>query len=258
MADEFIGKELAKGNDILSYIPSPLIQAEAFLDRMTNLWRYEFGIPYTVNGSLVWGTDMWVLADNLVQAIKTVCSKLNEAQRTEYLNRLNVPEKHLDVLVEMIPGCKVGTDVIVDFEVTGHGVGNRTIDWLLRPDGGKHILIDVKRRMTDFIHNISNQEETINSAHDHSLLFRSVESKFNSASPKGILQGVWIVTNIKQDIEKLLTAFEQLDSTKVHFAVLGDWNNDVFVLSRCEADKDYILGVLGLNESNRFLVGNNP
>ncbi|MCB2169744.1 MAG: hypothetical protein KQI78_18960 [Deltaproteobacteria bacterium] len=33
-------------DDIVSLVPNALIDSPAFLDKLTNLWRYEFGIPY--------------------------------------------------------------------------------------------------------------------------------------------------------------------------------------------------------------------
>ena len=36
----------AETDVILSIAPQRLIEAGSFLDKMTGLWRYEFGIPY--------------------------------------------------------------------------------------------------------------------------------------------------------------------------------------------------------------------
>lgn len=254
MNDEFIKHEMSVGNDILSFIPSPLIESEAFLDKMTNLWRYEFGVPYQLDGSLLWGTDMWVPIQNFIPALKAMNLRLNEEQRALYLERLNVPEKHLDVLVEMIPGYKINAGVSAKFEVVGYGNGNKTIDWLIEPLEGKSVLIDVKRRMADLIHNMDNPDVLPKEEHDHSLLFRSIEKKFNSTNSEEQLQGAWIVTNIKQNYDKLVSAFDDLDPTKVHFAVLGDWRDDVLVLSRSESDKGYISNIFGVSSSTRYIM----
>ena len=38
---------------IISIVPTHLIEAGAFLDKMTGLWRYEFGVPYDIAENLV-------------------------------------------------------------------------------------------------------------------------------------------------------------------------------------------------------------
>lgn len=255
--NDFIKRERLSGNDLLSIVPSPLIDSGAFLDKITNLWRYEFGIPYELDGSLLWGTDMWVPVQSLSYALNVVNNRLNDEQKTLYLERLNVPGKHLDALYEMIPGYKVRPQIPIEFEVVGYGSGNKTIDWLIKPNEGKNILIDVKRRMVDLIHNMNNPDDHPKVKHDHSLLFRSIEKKFKSVDSKVQLQGVWIVTSIKQNIQELASAFEALDATKVHFAVLGDWKGDVLILARKEYDKSYICNIFGVDESIRYIVENN-
>ncbi len=252
--DEFIKQETKNGNDLLSIIPNPLIGSGAFLDKMTNFWRYEFGVPYELDGSLLWGTDMWVPVKNLSFALNVVINRLNEEQRMIYMGRLNVPEKHLDVLVEMIPGYKVKPEVPIEFEVVGHGCGNKSIDWLIKPEDGRPILIDVKRRVTDFIHNMNSPDETPKEEHDHSLLFRSLENKFKKMDSEEKLQGVWIVKNIKQNSENLESAFEDIEASKIHFAIFGDWQDDVLILCRKESDKSYIGSVFSVTESSRYIV----
>lgn len=247
-------QEIDSGTDLISSIPSPLIKSEAFLDKMTNLWRYEFGIPYEIDGSLFWGTQMWVPVLNLLNALQIVKNRLNDEQRAIYLARLNVPQKHLDTLVEMIPVKKVKPEVPVEFEVIGYGSGNKSIDWLIKPNEERSVLIDVKRRMTDFIHHMRNTNEPDNDEHDHALLFRSVESKFMSKDPNEQLQGVWIVTDIKQNREKLMTAFNELDATKVHFAILGDWRDDALIVSRQNNCIEYLRRLFQISDSSRYIT----
>jgi hypothetical protein len=156
----------------------------------------------------------------------------------------------------MIPVAKVGSNAPVDFEVPGLGVGNRTVDWVIGPQDGRAVLLDVKRRTTDFI----KQTERIDTAkvapepsHDPELLFRSVEQKFLPADPDLQLQGAWIVTDIKQEENQLLQAFATLDASKVHFAILGDWKPDVYVLSRRDIDRQFLLEIFRIYTSNRFI-----
>jgi hypothetical protein len=83
-----------------------------------------------------------------------------------------------------------------------------------------------------------------------------VETKFRTADPDLQLQGVWIVTNIKQNNERLWAAFAALDSSKVHFAILGDWKSDAYILVRRDEDEQYLRGIFHLGKSSRFTFGN--
>lgn len=241
---------------IVSIVPKTLIETGAFLDKMTGLWRYEFGVPYDIAENLVWGTHMWVPVESLFTTLLCAHSRIPENKRGTYLAELADPKKHQNKLVEMIPAAKVGSNAPVDFEVSGLGAGNRTVDWVIGPQDGRTVLLDVKRRTTDFI----KQTERIDTAkvapepsHDPELLFRSVDQKFLPADPDLQLQGAWIVTDIKQEENQLLQAFATLDASKVHFAILGDWKPDVYVLSRRDIDRQFLLETFRCYTSNRFI-----
>jgi hypothetical protein len=55
---------------LVALVPEPLISAGAFLDKLTGLWRYEFGVPYDVAESYYWGTHMWVPVAHLFVALR--------------------------------------------------------------------------------------------------------------------------------------------------------------------------------------------
>ncbi len=94
-----------------STIPDAFTDIGAFLDKMTNLWRYEFGHPYEIGNDAVWGTHMWPPVDSLFNALLCACSRLTTAARSDYLKRLVDSGKHQAALVEMIPGHKVDSSV---------------------------------------------------------------------------------------------------------------------------------------------------
>ena len=246
--------------EIVSIVPMALIDAGAFLDKLTNLWRYEFGVPFNINKDFVWGTHMWVPVHCLFNALACAYSRLPKDKCVEYLKLLAVPSKHQTTLVEMIPGHKVNPEVPVQFEVAGQGAGNKTVDWVIGPHNGRIVLMDVKRRTTDFIkqtERIGEEPVAPEPDHDPSLLFRSVESKFQSADPNLQLQGVWVVTDIKQNEKQLSAAFAELDSSKVHFAILGDWKPDAYVLVARAEDEQYLRSLFNLQESTRFTFNQN-
>ena len=246
--------------EILSIVPAALTGACAFLDRMSNLWRYEFGIPYDIGKDLVWGTHMWVPVDCLFNALLCAHSRLPKDQCIDYINRLAVPNKHQTTLVEMIPGHKVNPTVHVQFEVPGLGVGNKTVDWVIGPHNGRTVLIDVKRRTIDFIkqaEKIGDELVAPEPDHDPDLLFRSIEDKFEAADPNQKLQGAWVVTDIKQNERRLSAAFDALRASKVHFTIIGDWKSDAHVLVTRAEDERYLRELFHLQESNRFTFTRN-
>lgn len=241
---------------LLSIVPHPLSGAGAFLDKSTGIWRYEFGVPYQLGDSLVWGTHMWEEVSHLLDALLCVLCRVPESKRVAYLRLLSTPSKHPQTLVEMIPATKVDENVSVDFEVCGLGNGNRTVDWILGPHRGRTVLCDVKRRTRDFLEQfeqIGNSQVAPEPNHDPALLFRNVEHKFRSGNPDECVQGAWIVTDIAQEEHRLMDAFLALDGTKVHFAILGDWLSDAHVLVRREQDELFIRDLFRITASSRFV-----
>jgi hypothetical protein len=246
--------------EIMSIVPSALIEAGAFLDQMTKLWRYEFGVPFDIGKDLVWGTHMWVPVHCLFNALACAYTRLPKDKCIEYLKLLAVPSKHQTTLVEMIPGDKVNAEIPVQFEVAGQGAGNKTVDWVIGPHYGRIVLMDVKSRTTDFIkqtENIGEESVAPEPDHDPSLLFRSVEDKFVTANPSLNLQGVWVATDIKQNEPLLSAAFAALDASKVHFAILGDWKPDAHVLVARAEDEQYLRSLFNVQESTRFTFNQN-
>ncbi|MDO8415723.1 MAG: hypothetical protein Q7S87_05865 [Agitococcus sp.] len=240
---------------VFSNVPNVLLDSLAFLDKLTGLWRYEFGIPFNINGRLYWGTHMWIQVAHIFSVLECMSRRLTSEQQKFYLNRLADIEKHLDVLFEMIPAIHTSNEVKMDFEVVGLGSGNTDVDWVLNPLNQRRVLIDVKRRVIDFIFHASAMDESghlTEPDHEPKLLFKSIEKKFKEMSPDIQLQGAWINTIIKQDISRLVKDFYQLDSKKVHFIILGDWKKDALILTQKNEDRLYLRHLFSLEESERF------
>ena len=94
---------------LIAAMPCNLMRTHCFEDRLTGLWRYEFGEPYCLEQlhQLLWGTHMWVPVTHLRRALSSLLARVQAAKRKAFLARLDNRQKHLDVLSEMIPVLNV-------------------------------------------------------------------------------------------------------------------------------------------------------
>lgn len=255
-----IPRDVVQG--VVALVPESLKASPCFLDRLTGLWRYDFGEPLDLpSGGVVVGTTMFQSVDVLYDVLSTAQRRLTPGQLSNYLVRLADPNKHDDLLFEFAPIVRLRGGVSSTYEVVGFGDGNRTVDWLLRPEKGPPILLDVKNRTKDLLQSLTRVQEGDRSVdgsapvpgHDANLLFASVEQKFKPRSPTEMIQAVWVGTDLKQEEEELTRAFGLLDPTKVHLAILGDWHDDAYVMTNEAIAKQHTLATLGVRESRRFV-----
>jgi len=255
-----IPRDVVQG--VFALAPESLQACPCFLDRLTGLWRYDFGEPLDLPGGRVAvGTTMFQSVDVLYDVLSTAQRRLTPSQLSNYLVRLADPNKHDDLLFEFAPIVRLGGSVSSTYEVVGFGNGNRTVDWLLRPEKGPPILLDVKNRTKDLLQSLTAVQDGDRSAdgsapipsHDVSLLFASVERKFRSTSPTAMVQAVWVGTDLKQEEDDLKRAFAALDASRVHVAILGDWRDDAYVLTNETIAKEHTLATLRVRESRRFV-----
>ena len=245
---------------VIRLVLPPILELVCFLDKMTSLWRYDCGEPFDnlPGDQVVFGTNMYNEVDRLFDVIICARHRLDEGQLSNYLNRLADPNKHQDLLFEFAPILRVDSSVKVDYEASGYAEGNGTVDWLIRSEPGP-LLLDVKNRTRDLIESLVRfhlgERDPDGTApaptHNPSLLFRSVEPKFKQRSPSEVIQAVWVVTAVKQEEPALQAAFAKLDGSRVHGAIFGDWEDDVYVLTNDAAAKETVLEVLRLQESRR-------
>jgi len=259
------GIDESEANELLELVPADIKHSACFLDRLTGLWRYDFGLPFDglPGGQIGLGTHMFVPIEYILSVLCTAKRRLNESKLFLFLQRLSEAEKHYDVLAEFMPVIRLPDSVKTEFEVAGYGRGNHTIDWLLYPPNSPRVLLDVKRRVLDLFimyddftrGRLVPDSKMQAPTHDVNLLFRSLENKFRKCETHDPLQGVWIYTSIKQESTKLRNAFDNLDSSRIHFAVLGDWKEDVYVIAREELDANLIASLFGRTVSDRFIIG---
>lgn len=248
---------------IAELVPAQIKAAPCFLDRLTGIWRYDFGEPFVnlPGGGIVLGTNMYQEVERLYAVLSCARRRLSGDKLSSYLVTLGNLEKHEDALIEFAPILRLGDDVETEYEVAGHGEGNRTVDWVIRASGHPLLLLDVKNRAKDLLESFvrlqAGERSPDGSApapiHNPLLLFASVEPKFKSQSPSEVVQAVWVHTCLKQEEAELDAAFRRLDSGRVHAAVLGDWADDVYIFANDASAKAHLMEVLRVHESRRFV-----
>ena len=251
--------------ELISMIPLKLLNAGCFLDRLTNLWRYEYGQPYELEDNrLLLGAHMWIPVKYLFAVICCAKARVPEHGRRRYFARLVNPEKHEDTLAEFLPILRLSEGIAVDFEVPT-GIGGRNVfahnvDWGIYDRTGRAVLIEVKSRMRDLLQmaaRIDKGERDPNGTapaptHDVSLLFRSIEGKYAPNDVERQLQGAWITTNVQQEEVELATAFDTLDPSKIHFVILGGWEPGIKLLTRRDEDFQFLIELFREEISDRF------
>jgi hypothetical protein len=237
---------------IASLIPEPIRVLPCFLDRLTGVWRYDYGEPIEVGDRKVIGTHMFHEVNLLFEVVCCADWRLSPQKLGAYLARLSDRVRHEDVLVEFAPILRLGTEIAAEHEVAGHGDGNHTVDWSIHAPGHPKLLLEIKHRIGDLIEsfgtfNAQGSDQSMQAPqHDHAFLFRNIERKFKPRPTDEAIQAVWIKTGLKQEVMELQAAFDALDAAKIHAAVLGGWGAEACVLARDEKTKRRVRKILGL------------
>src|SRR5712692_175074 len=134
-------------------LPEVIRSAPCFLDRLTGLWRYDFGNPFDglPGDQIVFGTHMYQPVERLFDVVSCAMWRLTPEQLADYLKRLGDPNKHEDLIVEFAPILRLGPEVAVTYEVSGYGEGDTKVDWLISAQNSPPVLLDIKNRARDLI-----------------------------------------------------------------------------------------------------------
>jgi hypothetical protein len=262
------GDEEAYAIELLKLLPQSLKEASVWFDNLARLWRYEYGLPIDrmPDDMVVIGTHMYLPVAELYCSLRIANKRLTRVQLVEFLERLSDKRKHTDVLFEMRPLKDVKAALSAAYEVSGLGLGNTHCDWQVK---GKliNVVFDVKNRSKSLVEHLKQLIPDLNKGTGQILptapnpedLFKSVEHKLSERCYVLQLQGVWIHSEIKEDETKLRTYFNNvLNKKKVHFAVLSDWKNDAYVLSRNRIVTYILKRIFRLTESERFVSNDYP
>lgn len=249
-----------EAEEVFGFLPAALQQAPVYFCKVTDTWRYEFGLPYNrlPNGVVVFGTNQWSSVERLWQGLHAAKALLDKESFLSIAKNLGKQNKHKDFLVELAPLTRVRREVDVAYEVAGFGQGKRTIDWMFRHNQRTPILLEVKFRVStliEFLKQVAEgQTESELSSElpvNYKKLFLDVVEKFKPNSPTELLQGAWIEKNVKVNCEAVSQYFAGLDPQRLHFVIFNDGGAEAAILARRKEDKAYLLRFFNLTEVNR-------
>jgi hypothetical protein len=250
-------------SDLFLALPRALRRAPCFLCNLTNEWLYEFGRPIDrlPGGDAVIGSHMFIPVERLLDVLICARQRLNQRQFDKYMRRLSSTDKHQDVLAEMLPALLLDPAVKAEFGVVGQGEGNHDVDWCVYPVTGSPILLEVKHRIFDLIHGLARicegERKSDGTApppiHDTEKLFRDSVEKFIHRDPCECRQGVWIVTQLMQERSELYNVFQKAEFSRLHFAIINNWQKEAYILARDEIDINELASTFNVVLSQKFV-----
>jgi hypothetical protein len=238
-----LGKTTAEIEAIMRLLPQHLKETIAFVDRFSNIWRYDFGEPYLSDKKqpFMIGTDQFPPVERLLFCVDVMQRVLTPAQLLGYLARLENPSKHLETLMECAPLLLLVDPATVNYEVSGLGEGGHTIDFQIVAKSGDSLLIDVKCRVGQVP-----QKAPKLGKPDACGLLKSLPEKFCKADPSIVLQGGWIQSVLKYDEPDVIREFKRTDPSRLHFIILANWVVNAYVIARNDNIKRRVLQIFRL------------
>ncbi len=245
---------------LLSSIPNAVTNAVAFEDRLSGVWRYEFGDPINDFGAI--GSHTFPTVELLFKAIKIARDRLTNKDFLKWLSQLFNQSQHLSRLEEIAPIFRLQDDVGVIPDVDGPK-GN--VDWEILVPSLPSIFLEVKLRHVDLADTFDQVRagrtgQELSPKYDISFLFVNLEHKFAACNPTERLQGIWIAIWIKQERSELQAAFARLNPSKIHFALIvpqGGSGDSAFLLAQPGVRGEQVLNVFGLKHDSTMMFDRN-
>jgi len=241
---------------VFNLIPDSLKETQIMKHPLKKqIMLYEFGNPYNNigdNNTVVFGSDQFPEISVLFNGIRSLIYHTNYSvvQLRTLCKKLEDRDKHLDFLSELDPIMRPSVDFKAKYEEQSYAKDGKNIDWLISFEDGTSFLIDVKNRIKALIENLSQNNESLQSAPSAKSIFDSLEEKFN-VTQNTMLQGVWIRTDIYYDDNSLREEFNKLDKNKLQFAVLTHFEGEARILSWSEEIKKNIISKFSLTEMKK-------
>jgi len=242
------GHTKADARQLFGLLPPDLRAAPVALSKLGERWVYAFGRPYTgfAKGTVVLGTPQIPPVAQLYRTVFAVSRYFSATDQVKLYGQLGQEAKHMDFLEELAPICRLQGAARVQYEVAGEG--KQRIDFQIDVDGKRPILLEVKYRCKDLIHYLDHftKNEALGKPLEEipppepEWLFASVVEKFKPVPFETQAQGVWVYAGVAQVETRLRNYFDQLDSDRLHFAVLSAGEERAYVLARSPEIRDFV------------------
>jgi hypothetical protein len=70
---------------VIAMLPPNLAACGCFLDRLTRIWSYEFGLPHRVGNELIRGVHMWPRVSLLLDVLECARTRLSPDKLRAYI-----------------------------------------------------------------------------------------------------------------------------------------------------------------------------
>ena len=238
-----------EANGLTDLLPLPLQNAPAFRCNLDNTWRYEYGVPYTIGANRnvhVVGTDHVPPVHVLFFGIKKLARFLKPSELRAFSDNLVKYDKHLEYLAELDPILRAKEVTHLQYEPRPLGPSAAGPDWLIVFRDGSSCLIETKCRIKALLKHLNDIHSERGDTNPHPTrvpvpegLFKDTERKFpeHGASTR---QGVWIVSSVCYIQDELEECFNELNSVRIQFAVLGSSWREYELLSRNQSIRSWL------------------
>jgi len=223
-------------DEILKFLPYQLRNTEAFTTKLNPEWVYEYA---DFNSCYV--NDILCVGGNTFHNVKFFykilhyLNELDEKTKDNFYKKFAYKKQHQDTLAEFVPlfHKKQHTQIAANEKSYKDG---RTIDWTFI-NNDQELALEVKHKQ--IIEQLIKNDRIIQKSY-----FKRTEDKFKSNTQ--YFQGLWMVDhdNHIDNIESLQKRFEKLDHLKIHFCIIGGWQNITKILLHPNSNQQKIIDTL--------------
>lgn len=255
-----------RSDELLELVPASLRSTDCcslpYPDQQ-RVWKYCFSAPYRLgDGKVAFDFSRSSRVEVLVGVLDFAERRLCGESLSKVVAGLGDSEKHLTWLGEFAPVMRISDDIPIDCDVAIKQGSDNDVDWAIgftpRP-----VFLEVKTRTFDMFQVLKDCADLPNipgvvelqspPSHDPSRLLKSIEKKFPVRQPDEALQGGWVNTGVRQPDKGVRSAFDELDHSRVHFVILGDWSDEACVLARDGVDRCDVASLFGrTHDENRL------
>jgi hypothetical protein len=205
-------------------LPAPVQAAPALQFSSGPDWRYAFGSPFHLAGTLSFRIPHQApLVASLVRAVRVAQRAIATPQLYHaWWLQIAHPAKHFDAIVEMLAVANVAPEHGLTYEPPHSGIRRRRIDWLVWTKDQGNFLLEVKNRPGHLAQELlGRQPAGATTAPDFAALFKSTTSKFMPVDRSVYIQGVLLFLGNRLPPAPFAAFFRDRLQANLHFVALA-------------------------------------